>query len=137
MLDVYQHVWNSAHTFDEARGTVWNWLIILTRSRAIDRLRRAGGRRARELPAAQDIEVASRDPGPEMESRFREERDIIRRALEVLSAAERKAIDLAFFGGLTHIEIAAALQEPLGTIKTRIRVGLRKLRNTLVAAARA
>ncbi len=137
VLDVYQHVWNSAHTFDDKRGTVWNWLVILTRSRAIDRLRRAGSRRNRELPVAHEDDMPGLGPDPELESVYRQERGAIFRALAVLCEAERRPIELAFFNGLTHVEVAAALNQPLGTIKTRIRVGLRKLRDALAPVARA
>jgi RNA polymerase sigma-70 factor (ECF subfamily) len=136
VLDVYQHVWKSAHTFDETRGTVWGWLVMQTRSRAIDRLRQLGTRRTREVPVAEGFESRSRLPDPEVETMFQEERTIVRRALQTLSSDEREAIELAFFRGLTHVEVAEALSEPLGTIKTRIRVGMRKLRDALAPVAR-
>jgi RNA polymerase sigma-70 factor, ECF subfamily len=131
VLDVYQHVWKAADTFDEKRGAVWGWLAVLTRSRAIDRLRQSGARRRRELPVEYSYEQASGKPGPELESIHGEERRIVRRALESLSSGEREAIELAYFKGLTHVEVAEALGEPLGTIKTRIRVGMRKLREAI------
>ena len=135
VLDVYQHVWNSAHSFDETRGTVWSWLVVLTRSRAIDRLRRAGARRVREIPVEHSPDRSSNCPGPETESIYGEERRIVRRALEQLSEGEREAIELAFFRGLTHVEVADALGQPLGTIKTRIRMGMRRLREALAPLA--
>jgi RNA polymerase sigma-70 factor, ECF subfamily len=136
VLDVYQHVWKSAHTFDENRGAVWGWLAVLTRSRAIDRLRQAGARRRRELPVEHSYEKASGSPGPELESIQGEEHRIVRRALETLSSGEREAIELAYFSGLTHVEVAEALGEPLGTVKSRIRAGMRKLRDALAPVAR-
>jgi RNA polymerase sigma-70 factor (ECF subfamily) len=136
VLDVYQHVWKSAHAFDENRGSVWGWLAVLTRSRAIDRLRQAGVRRRRELPVEHGQDKASGSPGPELQSLHGEERRMVRRALETLSSGEREAIELAYFSGLTHVEVAEALGEPLGTVKTRIRAGLRKLRDALAPVAR-
>jgi RNA polymerase sigma-70 factor (ECF subfamily) len=135
VLDVYQHIWKSAHTFDESRGSVWSWLVLLTRSRSIDRLRKAGTRRTREV-AGIHPETPGSDNNPEIETIFQEERGIVRHALETLSSSEREAIELAFFKGLTHVEVAEALAEPLGTIKTRIRSGLRKLRDALAPVAR-
>jgi RNA polymerase sigma-70 factor (ECF subfamily) len=136
VLDVYQHIWKSADTFDETRGTVWGWLVMQTRSRAIDRLRQLGTRRTREVPVSEGSESRSGFPDPEVATIFQEERTIVRRALDTLSSSEREAIELAFFRGLTHVEVAEALTEPLGTIKTRIRVGMRKLRDALAPVAR-
>lgn len=131
VMDVYQHVWKAADTFDAERGSVWGWLTIITRSRAIDRLRRAGSRRCRELPMESTFETASSNPAPETESIFRQERAMVRQAVATLVPEQREAIELAYFRGLTHVEVAEALGAPLGTIKTRIRVGMRKLRDAL------
>lgn len=131
VLDVYQQVWKSIETFDSSRGTVLAWLTVLTRSRAIDRLRRAGPRRARETSIEKVWERPSDAAAPEAVSMFQEERRLVRRALESLAPEQREAIELAFFRGLTHMEVAEALGAPLGTIKTRIRVGMRKLRDAL------
>ena len=131
VLDVYQQVWKSPHTFDPGRGTVWGWLAVLTRSRAIDRLRSMGSRRARELPLEPGFETRGNSPVPEAESIFAEERKLVRRALGMLAPEQREAIELAFFRGLTHVEVAEAMGAPLGTIKTRIRIGMRKMRDVL------
>jgi len=131
VLDVYQQVWRSTHTFDPGRGTVWGWLTVLTRSRAIDRLRSMGSRRAREFPLEAGFETRSSAPAPEVESIFAEERKLVRRALGMLAPEQREAIELAFFRGLTHVEVAEAMGAPLGTIKTRIRMGMRKMREVL------
>jgi RNA polymerase sigma-70 factor (ECF subfamily) len=137
VLDVYQQVWKSIDTFDASRGSVLAWLTVLTRSRSIDRLRRAGPRRARETAIDQVWEAPSPTPAPEAQSMFQQERRMVRRALEELAPEQREAIELAFFRGLTHVEVAEALGTPLGTIKTRIRVGMRKLRDTLAPLASA
>lgn len=134
ILDVYQHVWKSTHTYDPRRGTILGWLTILTRSRAIDRLRSTGLRRSRELPIEDGFETRSKAPAPEAESMFAEERRRVRAALATLAPEQREAIELAFFRGLTHNEVAEAVGAPLGTIKTRIRIGMRKMRDALAAA---
>jgi len=134
VLDVYQQVWRSASAFEPSRGTVLGWLIMVTRSRAIDRLRSAGARRARETSIEEKVDLPSDLPAPESQSIFAQERRLIRRALEELERDQREAIELAFFRGLTHVEVAEALGAPLGTIKTRIRSGMRKLREALEPA---
>ena len=131
VLDVYQQVWKSTETFDPSRGTVWGWLMVLTRSRAIDRLRSVGARRVREVPIEAGGDTQSTSPAPETQTIFAEERRLVRRALSTLAPEQREAIELAFFRGLTHVEVAEATGEPLGTIKTRIRIGMRKMRELL------
>ncbi len=131
VLDVYQQVWKSTQAFDAARGTVWGWLTILTRSRAIDRLRSMGARRAREFPIESGWETRSATPVPEAQSIFAQERKLVREALASLALEQREAIELAFFRGLTHVEVAEAMGVPLGTIKTRIRSGMRRMRDLL------
>ncbi len=134
VLDVYQQVWKAHQTFDPERGGVLCWLTMMTRSRAIDRLRSAGARRARELPIEHGWDEPSSSPAPESESIFAQQRRIIRRALAALAPEQRQAIELAFFRGLTHGEVAERLGAPLGTIKTRIRIGMRRLRDELAPA---
>jgi RNA polymerase sigma-70 factor, ECF subfamily len=134
IMDVYQYLWNHSAVYDETRGNLWSWLAVVTRNRAIDRLRQSSGRRAREVP----IEV-EHDPGeshavPENLSIFQQERKLVRDAMETLSRDQRQAIELAFFLGLTHVEVAEHLGTPLGTIKTRIRVGLQRLREAMPPA---
>jgi len=133
VLDVYQQVWNLRGAFDAGRGTVRAWLTTLTRSRAIDRLRSTGKREKRETSIESGWEPPSGSPVPETESILQQESALIRQALAALAPGEREAIELAFFRGLTHVEVAEALGAPLGTIKTRIRGGLRKLRDSLAA----
>ena len=135
ILDVYQQVWKSTHTFDASRGSVWGWLTVLTRSRAIDKLRRRGTRRTRELPLESGWEAPSASPLPDSDCMFAQERKLVRQALGTLAPEQREAIELAFFRGLTHVEVADALGTPLGTIKTRIRIGMRKLREALAPVA--
>jgi RNA polymerase sigma-70 factor (ECF subfamily) len=131
VLDVYTQVWRESTRFDPARGSVLVWLLTLTRSRAIDLLRA----RARQAGREEGLEAAGRlpdsAPGPEESNAAGQRARIVRRALEGLPPVQRRAIAAAYFDGLTHTEIARALGEPLGTIKTRIRSGLAALRQAL------
>lgn len=130
VLDVYAQVWQRAADFDAGRGTVAAWLIMLTRSRAID-MRRAR-RRAPITESLDDAgELSADTPTPEACSAAAERHRFVRRALTALNADARQAVELAYFGGLTHTEIAARLDQPLGTVKTRIRAAMTQLRTLL------
>ncbi len=137
VLDVYLEIWRTPARFNAERGTVWALLNVMTRTRAIDRLRRAGTRRSRELPIENGYDSPSPAPAPETQTIFEQERGWILGVMQTLTADQRQAIELAFFSGLTHSEIAESLGAPLGTIKTRIRVGMQKLREQLVTLERA
>ena len=133
-LDVFHDVWRRASRYDAANGTVLGWIMNQARSRAIDRLRfeqrkkRADGHASDLLPAMETGE--SRDV-----LELKEQAQALRNALAVLTPEERQAIEAAFFSELTHAEVAARLNQPLGTVKTRIRSGLHKLRQALGAGA--
>jgi len=132
ILDVFGQVWRTAHTFDSDRGSVWRWLTLLVRSRAVDRLRTAASKRDRELlPIDEDWDLVSHEPLPDRTSIFNQERTLIKCALQGLPGEQRQAVELAYFSGLTHVEIASKLGVPLGTIKTRIRAAMDKLRISL------
>ena len=133
ILDVYQQVWNSADRYDPTRGSVLSWLAVMTRNRAIDRVRQSNLRRTRELPIEEPIDAPSGSPAPETQSIVEQQRALLRRAMGTLAAEQREAIELAFYSGLSHSEVAEALGAPLGTVKTRIRVGMQKLRRALPA----
>jgi RNA polymerase sigma-70 factor (ECF subfamily) len=135
ILDVFEQVWRTAHSFDPSRGSVWRWLTLLVRSRAVDRLRSAAAKRGRDrISLAEDRDLASQDPLPDRISIFSQERALIRSALELLPNEQRKAVELAYYSGLTHVEIASELGVPLGTIKTRIRGAMEKLRIALAGS---
>jgi RNA polymerase sigma-70 factor (ECF subfamily) len=131
--DVFLQVWSSAATYDPRRGSALAWLFTLTRSRAIDRLRAAAGERRRTEPLEAGAERPSCEAGPEEDSSLAERRRLVRTALDALAREQREAIELAFFRGFTHTEIAALLGAPLGTVKTRIRLGMGRLRDVLTA----
>jgi RNA polymerase sigma-70 factor (ECF subfamily) len=129
-IDVFHDVWRHASRYDAGAGTVLGWIMNQARSRAIDRLRFESRKKRSgdgEMPSAE----ASADPRDLIE--LREQGQSLRAALAALTPDERQAIETTFFAGLTHAEAAVRLNQPLGTIKTRIRSGLHKLRNTLTA----
>ena len=136
--DSFGQAWRTAEQFDPARGSVTAWLATITRTRALD-LVRARGRRARALTRAAvgnseglAAPIAAAGEAPDRGVERQEARRLVERSLAELSEAQRRVIELAYFGGLTQTEIAAELQEPLGTVKTRMRAGLEKLRGSLV-----
>ncbi len=130
-LDVYTQVWRSAERFDPCRGSAPTWLTTLARSRAIDRLRAIASRREREKPMEESWDWKSSEASPEAASIRSERRRRVRSALAALPERERQAIELAFFSGLSHSELARRLGEPLGTVKSRVRNGMLKLRRLM------
>jgi RNA polymerase sigma-70 factor (ECF subfamily) len=129
LQEVFLQVWRRAGDFDEARGRAFTWLVTLARSRAIDRLRALDSRsRAATASAAEPSEQV----GDASADAFRAEQgEIVRAALAELPEGQRTALLLAYEEGLTQTEIAARLSQPLGTVKTRTRAGLIKLRELL------
>ena len=129
--DVFQNVWQAAGSFQPGVGTFAAWLLGIARHRAIDATRSKRERaRAREQ-TLDDLRPAGEESSLEREVGQRLLRDTVRAALEGLPANQRQAIELAYYGGLTRVEIAERLNEPLGTVKTRLRLGLLKLRDLL------
>jgi len=130
--DVFVQIWEKAHTFKDTLGSAFHWALSITRHRAIDRLR-GRQRRAKLIEELLNTTVSdgATDAAPDSDALQAEGAAAVRSALKELPAEQRQAIELAFFGGLTHQEIAEALHEPLGTIKARIRRGLLYLRESL------
>ena len=130
-LDVYTQVWRQAHAFDETRGTPGGWLMMLARTRAIDRFRAGFAERGK----LEDLDVASffssDDPTPDQEVEEQQRRQSVRQAVATLSAEQQEVIALGYFYGLSQSEIADKLRLPLGTVKTRMRLGMIKLREVL------
>lgn len=135
--DVFIALWEKASSYDPSRGSPFAWAVTLTRNRSIDR-QRSRTRRADLLAAAplEDLPVGRADEAPDSAAKLdsSDRATAVRRALASLPGEQRSALDLAFFGGLTQQEIAQRLNEPLGTIKARIRRGLLKLRDQLASA---
>lgn len=133
-LDAYSQAWREAARFDAARGNALAWLLNLARSRAIDRRRQAQGSvRRRETALEEAAGIAAPAAAPADGAFARERRERIAAALAALPPEQREALECAFFGGLSHSEAAARLGAPLGTVKTRIRTGLLRLREQLRA----
>jgi RNA polymerase sigma-70 factor (ECF subfamily) len=129
LQEVFLHVWKAAGTFDASRGPVLAWLLVATRSRSIDRVRsRRPATRPGPRPLDDAPEPASRED-VEADAASREWEARCREAIASLPADQRRALELAYFEGLTHQEIAEATASPLGTVKTRVRLGLMKLRD--------
>jgi RNA polymerase sigma-70 factor (ECF subfamily) len=128
--DVYTQVWRNAGSFSVERGSVNAWLMMLTRSRAIDRLRSRSRTRTEE-PLEDVAEMVAGSDSPEQASMARQRSERVRAALSTISPEQRQAIELAYFSGLTQSELAAHLGQPLGTVKTRIRLGMMKLKEQL------
>jgi RNA polymerase sigma-70 factor (ECF subfamily) len=130
--DVFVQVWDKAASFDPAMGSPFNWVLSITRHRSIDRLR-ARQRRARLLTEWEADALSNPSPAecPPQSGLTEQELSAVRSAVGILPGEQKQAIEMAFFAGLTHLEIAESLQVPLGTIKARIRRGMLKLRETL------
>jgi RNA polymerase sigma-70 factor, ECF subfamily len=132
-LDVFMRVWQKAGSYRPDQGRVSTWLTHIARHHAIDMLRRRAVRPDQYALSLDETTpgapVPAQDPGELAEQSLRRER--IRAAIAQLPADQRQALRLAYFGGYTQAEIAAALKQPLGTIKTRIKLALKKLRDFL------
>ena len=129
-LDVFHDVWRRAPRYDPANGTVLVWIMNQARSRAIDRLR-FEQRRKRVAPHTDEAPGATPSELSDDLVQMKQQNRALRAAVMGLAPQEREVIEAAFFSGMTHAEIAARLNQPLGTVKTRIRSGLHKLRHLL------
>jgi RNA polymerase sigma-70 factor, ECF subfamily len=135
-VDTFYDVWRRASAYDPEGGTVLGWIMNQARSRAIDRVRYEN-RQKRSRPATADVVTEPAGDDLEEACKLTQQAALLRDALGVLTADERRAIESAFFAELSHAEVAARLNEPLGTIKTRIRSGLAKLRQVLGVPAKS
>jgi RNA polymerase sigma-70 factor, ECF subfamily len=141
LQDAFLSVWKHAAVYDPLKAPVAAWVLLIARSRCIDRLRRRGLRREKE-PAVfssdedGDLLQSLPEPGAPVLDRLeaQEQRARVTRALKALPPPQRAALEAAYFEGLTQQEIADKLKEPLGTVKTRMRLGLMKLAEALSAA---
>jgi RNA polymerase sigma-70 factor (ECF subfamily) len=131
LQEVFWQVWREAPQYDAGRGSPEAWLVMRAKTRAIDRLRSIR-RRDRTFVAPVDDSVARSSEEPaENPAVVAEDRSLIQTALAQLPEPQRRVIEMAFFEGLTQSEIAIRLREPLGTVKTRARLGLERLRGAL------
>jgi RNA polymerase sigma-70 factor, ECF subfamily len=133
--EAFISVWRSGARFDRNRGSVRTWVLGIVHHRAIDALRRG---KVRDRPRVDDENAAEKLEAPEnteLEVARRDEAATVRRAMEVLPSEQVQVIELAYFGGFTHTEIADMLATPVGTVKGRMRLGLKKLRDQLGSGA--
>lgn len=133
-LEVFVQVWRTAGRYDPRVASPAAWLTMLAKSRALDKLRSKRSRLAREGPLPEAFEPEARLPSPEEEAGVSQERARLRAALSCLSEEQRAPLELAYYEGYSQSELAHRLGQPLGTIKTRMRMGLKHLRAHLASA---
>jgi RNA polymerase sigma-70 factor (ECF subfamily) len=137
LQEVFWQIWQEAARYDPRRGSPEAWVVMRAKTRAIDRLR-AIRRREKTFVAPVDEAVARSGEAPgENPGVAAETRGLVRSALDGLPEPQRRVVELAFFGGLTQSEIASRLGEPLGTVKTRARLGLERLRSLMTGKVKA
>jgi RNA polymerase sigma-70 factor (ECF subfamily) len=133
--DVFLQVWRNASQYQESRGPFVPWLLTMARNRALDTLRLKSERQRRREDQAEELPSISEAPQYEKELDQKRRAERVRSLMAQLSAPQQKAIQMAYFEGLSHTEIAAALKEPLGTVKSWIRNGLLRLKEGLSAVS--
>jgi RNA polymerase sigma-70 factor (ECF subfamily) len=133
-LDVFERVWERAMLYRSSRASVSTWLSSMAHHRGIDALRRARSRPAEVIPDTTEMDLSFSSPdeeNPEEMTELEIERDRVRAALDKIPPEQRQVLQLAYFEGLTQREIVTRLGQPLGTVKTRLRLGMQKLRRFL------
>lgn len=134
LQEVFMKIWEKAYTFDEERGNVYSWIVTLTRNKAIDRIRSKGYKTQKKASKSVDepefsLEGDKFDP---LETTiFSDRAELVKQALEEIPDKQRQVIEVAYYDGMTQSEISEHLDIPLGTVKTRTRQGLIKLKNIL------
>jgi RNA polymerase sigma-70 factor, ECF subfamily len=133
--DVFLLLWRNANQYQEGRGPFVPWLLTLARNRALDNLRLKSERQRRREDQTEQLPSIAQMPEYEKALDERRRAEVVRTLIGSLSAPQKKAIEMAYFEGLSHTEIAAALHEPLGTVKSWIRNGLLRLKEGLLGAS--
>ncbi|CAN7299780.1 ECF RNA polymerase sigma factor SigK [Knoellia sp. LjRoot47] len=132
--EAFLDIWTHCTRFDPAKGSPLSWMLTIAHRKAVDRVRSAEASKAREV--TYEVTTAEREHDSTLEKvEVRLDQERVRRALSTLTDTQRGAVELAYLGGHTHSEVAALLDIPLGTAKTRIRDGLIRLRDTLEVTA--
>ena len=130
--EVFLQIWRDASSYRQERGNVSTWIVAIARSRAIDKLRSRKARRVLDpVGDNEEQDVAEKLPDPAARPGDLDNQLLVRKAFGSLAVDQRVAIEMAYYEGMSQTEIAEALREPLGTIKTRIRSGLLKLKQSL------
>lgn len=128
--EAFVSLWKQAPRFDPARGQVRSWLLTIVHHKAVDAVRRRAGQRERNLPVgAADFIAAQGTPGERVEQTM--DAEAVREAVRRIPEDQRRTVEMAYFMGMTHIEIAERMSVPLGTVKSRLRIGLEKMREYL------
>lgn len=131
--EIFLEIWQNAVRFDADRGKAMSWILVIAHRRAVDRVRSAQASSTRDLrQGIKEYQESYDDVADQVEVRMESER--VLRALESLTESQQQAIKLAYYGGYTHTEVAALLDLPVGTVKTRIRDGMIRLRDKLGVA---
>jgi RNA polymerase sigma-70 factor (ECF subfamily) len=132
--EVFLEIWQTATRFDTGRGSASSWMLTMAHRRAVDRVRASQAGRDRDLKiGVRDLDTAYDSVTESVEIRIEHER--VERALGRLTELQRQAVKLAYYGGYSHSEVAAMLQVPIGTVKTRLRDGMIRLRDEMGVAA--
>lgn len=131
LIDVYTQLWRQAASYDANRGAPLAWMATIARSRAIDRLRSSWQDQHRKESLDVLGDAPANTASPEESAAASERQRYVREALNLLTPEQRRVIELAYYSGLSHSEIAEKLNQPLGTVKTRTRLGMMKLREAL------
>ena len=134
LQEVFVQIWRKAPSFDHQRGNVYSWIVTLTRNKAIDRIR-SKAYKTSELESedvdSPTIHLATYERNPLDATILAERKEFVKQALQKIPESQREVIELAYFGGMTQSEISDELGYPLGTVKTRMRQGMIKLRHLL------
>ncbi|WHZ16320.1 MAG: hypothetical protein OJF52_003169 [Nitrospira sp.] len=130
-LDVYSQLWRQARSYDASRGTPGSWVMTLARTRAVDRFRAGYLERGRQAPLETAAELPGEGNDSEQQTVGLERQRLVQQAMAMLTVEQREAIALAYYWGLSQSEIADKLKLPLRTVKTRVRLGMQKLREIL------
>jgi RNA polymerase sigma-70 factor, ECF subfamily len=128
VIETFWQLWQQAADYNDERGQLRSWIVTIARSRALDRLR---SMRRNPTAESEEFNQPVADDNPEQETWMNEQSSIVRKALVSLPSDQRQALELAYYHGLSQSEVAGKLGEPLGTIKTRMRLGMMKLRDQL------
>lgn len=132
--EVFLRIWRQAEKYSGRRGTLITWMLTITHNMAIDELRKRQRRPTLDTSPDQSLvlaQIRDNSPGIEEQSALQSLRETVRAAMADLPIAQRQAIELAYYGGLSQREIASTLDQPLGTVKTRMRLAMMKLRDVL------
>lgn len=135
LQEVFMKIWEKAHTFDEERGNVYSWIVTLTRNKSIDRIRSKGYKTQQKASTSvnqPEFTLESDKFDPLETTIFSDRSELVKKALEQIPEEQSEVIKVAYYGGMTQSEIAEHLGIPLGTVKTRTRQGMIKLKNILV-----